>query len=222
MNAQIARLEELLTRIQRNRETPRAVLAAGSAASASRQVVAPEPAPAPLATPGRESVVPDSLDTPPPESGTERLEASLIPPSDLEAPITPPPESGRERSAAEHGRRDGPTMEQLGQTVPLDEGTVRVLDLDEPLGSDRPAPASERLEMSLPSAMLGSYEDHLMAPPEAKADLERILRSGGTGEFVVQAVARPPLSTNVVELITAQKSFRPSSFVELIDSSLEL
>lgn len=220
MNAQIARLEELLTRIQRNRQTPRVL----AAASASRQVVASEPAPAPAppAPPARESVVPDSLDTPPPESGAERLEASLSPPSDLEAPITPPPESGRERSAAEHGHRDGPTMEQLGQTVPLDEGTVRVLDLDEPLGSDRPAPASEHLEMSLPSAMLGSYEDHLMAPPEAKADLERILRSGGTGEFVVQAVARPPLSTNVVELITAQKGFKPSSFVELIDSSLEL
>lgn len=223
MNAQIARLEELLTRIQKNRQAPRAPLA-GAASQASGQVAAPEAAPAVDQAPARESVVPDSLDAPPPESGTERLEASLVPSSDLEAPITPPPESGRERSAAERGRRDGPTMEQLGQTVPLEEGTgaVRVLDLDEPLGSDRPAPASERLEMSLPSAMLGSYEENLMAPPEAKADLERVLRSGGTGELVVQAVARPRLSTNVVELIAAQKTFRPSSFVELIDSSLTL
>lgn len=220
MNAQIARLEELLTRIQKNRQPSRAVEAVGAPLGASRQETALEPSQGepPVA---RESVPPDSLDAPPPESGTGRLEASLVPSSDQEAPITPPPESGRERSF-EPPRHERPTMEQLGQTVSLDEGTVRVLDLDEPLGSDRPAPASERLEMSLPSAMLGSYEDNLMAPPEAKADLERILQSGGPGELVVHAVGRPALSTNVVELISAQRSFRPASFVELIDSSLEL
>lgn len=205
MSPEVGRLEALLARVQRNRSVSRT-------------------APASLDTdePGTfgASVPPDSLDEPP-ESGTERLEATLSPPARRDdAPITPPPESGEER-AFDPPRRDGPTMEQLGQTIALDEGNVRILDLDEPLASDRPAPSSERLEMSLPSAMLGSYESGLVAPPEARADLERVLRSDA-GDLAVQSVARPPLATTVVDLINAQRSFRPSSFVELVDASLAL
>lgn len=206
MSPEVGRLEALLARVQRNRAVPRQL-------AASLDIDEPGSTIA--------SVPPDSLDDEPsPQSGTERLEASLSPPAHDEAPITPPPESGEERSF-EPPRRDSPTMEQLGQTIALDEGNVRVLDLDEPLGSDRPAPSSERLEMSLPSAMLGSYESGLVAPPEAKADLERVLRIE-PGDLAVQSVARPALSTTVVDLITAQRSFRPESFVELVDASLGL
>lgn len=52
MNAQIARLEELLTRIQKNRQAPRAPLA-GAASQASGQVAAPEAAPAVDQAPAR-------------------------------------------------------------------------------------------------------------------------------------------------------------------------
>jgi hypothetical protein len=118
-----------------------------------------------------------------------------------------------------------PTLEQLGQTVSLEEGPRVQLEVDRIQALARAAadvaPSSARaLEAAIPSRPSATAFD-LPAPPEAREELERY-RLGQTQQVVVDAYARPTISTNVVDFVTAQREFQPTTFAELLESSLKL
>jgi hypothetical protein len=135
-------------------------------------------------------------------------------------PLTPPPESGEGLTTPHIPPRGGPTMEQLGQTISLDEGRNQHFDLDEPSRDERPDPASSQFEMEIPGSIRPQAQE-LAAPPEAREELERH-RLGDITPIEARVSTRPVLSTNVVDLVSASKSFEPKSFLELLDASLEL
>lgn len=125
------------------------------------------------------------LKTPPPESGPQAaplpaglaapfapddlLTSDLMPPgaetAELDAPfeLPPPPASV------------GPTVEQLGQTIELEEPEGPALELAAAAPTPAPPahPATEDLEMPLPSREAsGRYDAELELPPEARDELE--------------------------------------------------
>ncbi len=158
----------------------------------------------------------------------------------MEPPMTPPPESGPApsagvselaipqapaRPASIFPAVEYPTTEQLGQTVTLEEGPSADLELDEPLsetgddGLDLSAPQEgAHLEAELPAAGAGMYDLGLASPPEAREELERVR----LGQVQADVVARPLISTNVVDFVSAGAQTRPGSFLELIDGSLSV
>lgn len=98
---------------------------------------------------------------------------------------------------------DIPTMEQMGNTVDLPgEGEENfALELEQPL-SQRPAsqrqlsepPPFDDFEVSLPRAdFAGGYDESLVAPPSAQADLAQMDAFGrGWSEPPTQQSSRPP------------------------------
>jgi len=143
----------------------------------------------------------------------------------------------------------GPTPEQLGQTIELEEGTGPELELAPPRApSEEPRP--EELEMPLPLPEAGGrYDDSLLPPPEAEQDLQaHMVREeeetigrypAGTspmdyaaaiaaeGAEPAQASAmleRPAISQVTVHEIKPNLSApqAPRSFLALVDASLRL
>jgi hypothetical protein len=191
------------------------------------------------------------IKTPPPESGPQEA-----PPTGLAAPAAPDVDallSGeldiptREVAAA----APGPTTEQLGQTIELEEARGPSLEVEEARAeAGAPAPVEE-LEVALPGPnVVGGYDDNLQPPPEARDDLEahrRRLESDiapppeslaqlpsvqpGAPEIVPLAsapatgpelVARPIPAGAPEAISSVRDTFRPSSFSELLDASLAL
>lgn len=178
-------------------------------------------APEPFLDEGRE--VP--LKTPPPESGPQEapmpsgfgahpipedvegmLEAELPPLAalndgagfdSLEAPFAVSMPSPAAAPAL------GPTVEQLGQTIDLDEAAGPALELDAPPTSAPPPPIkSEELEAPLPAReSAGRYDEELMPPPEAREELEA--HRDRVGEST--AIAAPP----ILEGLTPPSAFEP-------------
>lgn len=153
------------------------------------------------------------------------MDEALAGAADRLEPRTIPPESGPEPLAGTDALRqkgsrapDVPTTEQLGQTVPLEEGPRAEFELDEPLSEPLQERAAEAsfLEAELPSG--ASYGEHLAPPPEAREELERVR----LGEVRAEVVTRPLISTNVVEFIEAQRGERPSGFSAILDETLAL
>jgi hypothetical protein len=191
------------------------------------------------------------IKTPPPESGPQ---AAPLPPG-MAAPAAPDVDAllGEEldiptRTAVAEA---GPTAEQLGQTIDLEEARGPALELAEQKASEapsRPAPAEE-LEMALPGRdVVGSYDDSLQPPPEAREELEAhrrkleaddippppeslatlpSARPGAPQIVPVEAsgpevVARPISTASPEAISSVRQSYRPSSFVDLLDASLAL
>ena len=133
-------------------------------------------------------------------------------------PLTPPPESGEEIASPHIPAHAGPTMEQLGQTISLDEGQQRDFELDEPtLEIPQPEPPPSQMEAELPS----TPSEQMQVPETAREDLERV-RLGDSTPIEARVVSRPVISTNVVDLVSSSRAFRPQSFLELVDASLKL
>lgn len=197
------------------------------------------------------------LKTPPPESGPQAAPM----PSGIAAPSAPDVDAllGGEleiptRSDVGLSASHGPTPEQLGQTIDLDEARGPSLELAEQKGSHAPAPAAvEELEAPLPGpTLVGGYDESLQPPPEARDELEAHLRrqeddippppeslaqypsvqpAAPAPEIVPvynaapagpEVVARPIPMGNAESFGSVRESFRPSSFVELLDASLNL
>lgn len=136
-------------------------------------------------------------------------------------PMTPPPESGEGVTSPHIAPRDEPTMEQLGQTISLDEGSRQDFELDEPtLDEPRPEEAPTHMEAHLPTSVAPRSAD-LQAPENAREELDRH-RLGDSTPIQARVSARPVLSTNVVEFATASRSFEPKTFLELVEASLTL
>jgi len=198
------------------------------------------------------------LQTPPPESGPQAAPM----PQGLAAPAAPDFDSllGGEldiptRADAGVSTLAGPTPEQLGQTIDLEEARGPSLELAEPKGSD-PAPAPvEELEVALPGPnVVGGYDENLAPPPEAREELEAHRRAqeddippppeslaqypsvqpGPAPEIVPvyntapaaaegpEVFARPIPMGSPESFGIVRDSFRPNSFVELLDASLGL
>lgn len=154
------------------------------------------------------------LDDPLPESGEVSSPSSGL--SLDEAPITAPSESTL--SAPTKPREVGPTLEQVGQTVELEEGEGAQLELDEPALPEQEAAAEGRLKAEIPAS---APSTPAQLPDDAREELERH-RLGEEAPLHARTSLRPVLSTKVVDLLSAAKDFRPKSFAELLDASLGL
>lgn len=138
------------------------------------------------------------LKTPPPESGPQAAMAPMpAPPAPdidelLEADILP---------VGGMSSPSGPTTEQLGQTVDLDEARGPRLELDHPVAASPAATPTEELEVTLPQREFGGgYQDDLMPPPEARQDLDAHLQRVGD-----DAIPPPP------ESLAQYPSLQPSA-----------
>lgn len=120
------------------------------------------------------------IKTPPPESGPQEAPppagALAAPPApDVDALLgqeldIPTRESG---SAIAVAPAVGPTPEQLGQTIDLDEARGPSLELAEPPAAEAAPATVEELEVPLPGREpVGGYDDQLRPPPEAREDLD--------------------------------------------------
>ena len=192
------------------------------------------------------------LKTPPPESGPQAAPV----PMGMAAPGAPDVDAllGGELdipTRADAGLA-GPTPEQLGQTIDLEEARGPSLELAEHRVSTPAPPAVEELEAALPGpTLVGGYDASLEPPPEARDELEAHRRrqeddippppeslatlpsvqpGAPVAEIVpiFQASSGPeviarPLPTGSPEAFgSVRETFRPSSFVELLDASLGL
>ncbi len=140
----------------------------------------------PLLDEGRE--VP--LKTPPPESGQQAaapavvnyattddtsevdqlLEADL--PLSAGTSVSPSPFDTVEAPFRSLSAPAGPTPEQLGQTIDLEEAAGPALELDAPTRPTTQPPSAEELEAPLPApAAGGRYDDSLLPPPGAEHEL---------------------------------------------------
>jgi hypothetical protein len=148
----------------------------------------------------------------------------------------------------------GPTTEQLGQTIDLEEARGPSLELAEQKSNATPAAAThEELEAPLPGpTLVGGYDENLQPPPEARDELDAHLRrqdddippppeslaqypsvqpNAPAPEIVPvyhaapegpEVIARPIPVGSPESFGSVRESFRPSSFVELLDASLAL
>lgn len=170
------------------------------------------------------------VQTPPPESGPQEalpaqgLEASRVPDVDqLEADLMPPPSMG-------------PTAEQLGETIELEEprGPELEIDVVAAQAESEPAPPEE-LEVALPRQSLASglydvQEVQITAPPPeavvtveapgapAAATIPSASGSSGQPELTV----RPALGATDVASMELVAQASPKTFLELLDGSLSV
>lgn len=184
---------------------------------------------------GDASLEPVEDEEPPPEShsGPSRSAPNLvdaISDAEEEAPLTPPPESGEGlamvlpqglASSQAQVPSLGPTMEQVGETIALEEGPHQEFDLGEPAQ----APLVEELvpsayEAELPSHP-GVYSEQLSVPDDARAELERV-RLGERADVHAEIISRPVISTNVVDFVEADRALHPTTFGDLLDLTLGL
>ena len=158
------------------------------------------------------------LKTPPPESGPQ---AAVALPAGIHAPLAPDIEELLEADIEpKAGARVAvPTLEQLGQTIDLDEARGPSLELDHPplarppsLQDDLPP---EELEVTLPggAGYGGGYTADLLPPPEARQELEAHRQRQGE-----ESVPPPP------ESLAQYPSQRPAASTEfapvIVPSSL--
>jgi len=164
------------------------------------------------------------IKTPPPESGPQ--EAPM--PAGLAAPAAPDVDAllGQELDIPTRAHETGPTPEQLGQTIDLEEARGPALELAEAKAESAPAPKPiEELEVALPGPAAGAgYHDDLKPPPEAQQDLEahRRRREDDVIPASPEVVARPMPAGSPETFSSVRETFRPGSFVELLDASLGL
>ncbi len=144
------------------------------------------------------------LKTPPPESGPQ--EAAIPMPAGIAAPPAPDVDALLGAEAEIPTTADtGPTQEQLGQTIDLEEARGPQLELDTPRAEAMPAPAQHELEMPLPAReALGSYDDGLLPPPEARDELEAHRR-----RLLEEPIPPPPESLAQLPPTPMQSGFSP-------------
>lgn len=183
---------------------------------------------------GEPSLEPAEDEEPPPEShsGPSRSAPNLVDAiegAEEEAPLTPPPQSGEGLAAvapftgspSQAPAPAVPTMEQLGETIALEEGPHQEFDLGAP--EEAPPvvePVPSAYEADLP-AHPSVYDAELSVPDNARAELERV-RLGERSDVRAEVISRPVISTNVVEFVEADRALHPTTFGELLDLTLGL
>ncbi len=177
------------------------------------------------------------LKTPPPESGRQVAGPSpqglhqSAPPADLGDDVDALLEA--DISSGTQHARPGPTPEQLGQTIDLEEGEAAPLELEVPSPPPEPT-VPEELEAPLPQRGLSGYG--AVAPPPAEAPAEARREEAGSplapaasppgaaAEVEPEVVQRPAVAASgpAAEFAVAHRDFKPESFLELLDASLKL
>lgn len=233
MNARIAKLEALLVRVHERAEKPRTLETAAGASeeAATAEVDDLEDEPAPFAEIDDFDDVKDlpevELDEPDmpisgPVSQREPTMDDAIDEAAYQPPVTPPPESGEELTRPQIPLSRGPTIEQLGETIALEEGGPQTFELDEPTLDEprlsEPPPSYKQAE--IPASLPPAHED-LTLPENAREELERV-RLGESTPLQARVSSRPVLSTNVVDLVSSARDFAPKSFLDLLEASLKL
>lgn len=222
MSTRVAKLETLLARVQARAAEPR---------PARVQAAEPDELAAPSEAVEEIDDIEDvqemeavELDEPgAPESGVAAPSATMDDAMDAaehQPPLTPPPESGEEIASPQIPADPGPTIEQLGQTISLEEGKPQDFELDEPT-LDEPAAESPPSEMEAEIPASAPVSQELEVPEDAREELDRV-RLGDSTPLEARVSSRPVLSTNVVEFVSSSQDFKPSTFAELVDASLEL
>jgi hypothetical protein len=238
MSALVGRLEALLTRVQKRASAPRplqtATLPSDDDAAddleATTEVAISLPEIDEVGefdegiddVPEIVDVELDEVDVPisGPVSAVEPTMDEAMDAAEHQSPLTPPPEAGEELTRPHIPAKDGPTMEQLGETIALEEGGPQNLELDEPT-LDEPTlsePPSSHREAELPASRA---PDDLTLPENAREELERV-RLGDSAPLEARVSSRPVISTNVVDLVSSARNFAPTTFLDLLEASLKL
>jgi hypothetical protein len=181
------------------------------------------------------------LMTPPPESGPQEA-----PPGGLFAPAVPDVDNLRaEAPPMSQGSAHGPTPEQIGESIDLEERGGPSLELDTARARPDTMPPKEELEALLnPPPSVGIYDESLLPPPEARAELVAHDRRFATPREAATDAGRPSFTSEgpvvendgtapevfspalasggAPELRMPTTSFRPQTFVELLDASIAL
>ena len=196
--------------------------------SASAALAAEEEREVPIKTPppesGPQAAPPPSLGAPPAPDVDALLEADIAMPSASAEQLTAPFDSLEQP----FGTRppppaSGPTVEQLGQTIELEEAPGPELELDRPLTPPAVSAAPDELEASLPAGQsAGAYHEALMPPPQAEQELEAHRERFGAAEAPaalpsampeIALGAVPPLATMPAASATASS---PAPMPELV------
>ncbi len=168
------------------------------------------------------------LKTPPPESG-RRIATPPVglhqpaPPVDLDAGVDELLEADIS-SGTQHAKPAGPTPEQLGQTIDLEEAEGAPLELDSPPPPPEPT-RPEVLEAPLPprQAQGPGFTQPLptRVEPEARREAEA---PAPAGKVEPEVVERPAVAASgpAAEFVAAHRDFKPESFLDLLDASLKL
>ncbi len=159
------------------------------------------------------------IHTPPPESGPQ--EAVL--PAGIEAPRAP--EFGDLDEALNRPASLGPTPEQLGETIDLDEAEGPTIEI-EAGGMEPPEPPRERqleeLEVALPRAEMpsGTYDLEVSEP----APVPEVLPPPplAAPHHTPQVTARPAVAEPEITQVVRVSAKAPETFAELLDASLGL
>jgi hypothetical protein len=187
------------------------------------------------------------------ENLDEALAAASDADSELDVPVkTPPPESGPQEAlpstGLEAGRMPdvavleaeldgppsmGPTAEQLGETIELEEPRGPELEIDVVL--EEPSPSvelepAEELEATLPRPSMQSGLFDLTAQPGAPAVVEASPVASNLETRTAPEAAtstsehtqRPALGATDVARVTLARSAASKTFLELLDASLGL
>jgi len=253
MSVRVAKLESLLSRVQERASQPRPVALAVAPVVEEVELDEPDDLGAPVAEaqdleldepelslPEPSAPEPSSPEAAAPESMAlddigemeeiEEVDLDEEPVSGgmdaaMSAPASAPPIAPV--SAADVGTppvaQEVPTMEQLGETISLEEGKAQDFELDEPV-LEEPEPAAEasgHLEMEIPGSVPPVAGESLQVPESAREDLERV-RLGEATPVEARVSTRPVVSTNVVDFVSSAKEFQPESFAALLDASLGL
>jgi hypothetical protein len=151
--------------------------------------------------------------------------------------LTPPPESGKQPARpstleSPAYRQAAPTMEQLGDVVELEElggPSLELAEVSAPASSQTP----EELEFvpqsvarpptareAQPTLVGGFPEEEEPTSQRTAAELSK-----GTQKVALKPEVferRPVAATAVASVVSQAQSFRPKSFLELLDASLKL
>jgi hypothetical protein len=112
-------------------------------------------------------------------------------------------------------------MEQLGQTISLDEGGSQDFELDEP-DFDDDFDEPEEPTAQIDKSDIDALKVRSSSSPEADVVGLRKERAGEATPIEAQVSKRPAVDASAVALINASRSFTPKSFLELLDASLSL
>jgi hypothetical protein len=159
------------------------------------------------------------IHTPPPESGPQ--EAVL--PVGLESPRSP------EFGELSRGPSLGPTPEQLGETIDLDEAEGPAIEI-EVGGLTEPEPKTERpveeLEVALPRAEMpsGTYDLSVSMPAEAAPIVPSAAPTlpAAPEQIVPELTTRPAVADPEVPRVVRVTEKAPDTFAELLETSLRL
>jgi len=219
--AQVDRLQALLSRVQLNRQKPRA----STAGPASRVAAVAQPVPRPAAAPEPSFEVPhvqDSIDTTPPPAAfakpqphqrpsAEPARRAAVEPERVRVPDMKPPAPAPRVAAQPERAMPAPARPTAPGATPLEMALEGEVARAAESAAAMPAPAPR--PQPLPEPVAPPVEARRQAPPAPEPEI------GGR----VLADPTPPQPTRpIVQAVTKHPPTQPHTFTELLKRSLAL